>query len=514
MITSVHIVKGKYVKIILLGDDKRNKINNNLPKEKKIPKRQKCLPVRFEDELLENRCDSGWVTLIWDEKDFEKNGEGNLRLSHTIRKNECIYLIRGTENNTQYYIMPSVYWYIWSLAKAVKKGLDEGYLYDYMMADEIFDYRNEARARANPARYKNLNYNDYYLLRHALVYSYVYYSMFEMLFDKLSLSSMTKIHVLSFGCGAKTDAMGLRLAMYRHGFDPLDAKYVGIDPGAWNESEFFLWLNENDKYKRVSEPYIDNEINYINSNEFKDFFLSDDDNVIYLIVFPNSVSEFDPNTLKNTLLPSISHVFEGKRTFLCLSLNKEGIGGIQRNCIREFFPAGYFLKYDEMIEKDADWSSVSLSESELNDILEEGKYFEAHKEEIMKELLEEEQNQEESEDDIEILAGAYEKLIKDYDQQKKQLNEYKNEMIERLFGKMNLRNGFVGMYKELWNDLKTDNPTQQLDDWKNKTLRIHRDIEQEVRQKINEVMANDESALKFPMCKPEDYNRFEVYELK
>lgn len=136
---------------------------------------------------------------------------------------------------------------------------------------------------------------------------------------------------LSIGCGCKTDALGLRQALRYCQNTVETTKYIGMDPGKWNDSEFFLHLNDDDEYIRLQDPeienktYVEQEIEYISSLKYRediDKFSNggEGQDSIYIIVFPNSISEINVNDL-DKLLSSIHLAYQGKQLYLCLSRN-------------------------------------------------------------------------------------------------------------------------------------------------------------------------------------------------
>ncbi|MDE6220065.1 MAG: hypothetical protein K2G51_06515 [Lachnospiraceae bacterium] len=150
--------------------------------------------------------------------------------------------------------------------------------------------------------------------------------------------------------GTKTDALGLRQVLRYCTNTVTTTKYVGIDTGKWNQSKYFLYLNDDDKYIQLQDPgeanktYVQQEIDYINSLEYREALEQFKINgygqdSIYLIVFPNSISEINVNDLFN-ILSCIHSSYEGKRLYICLSrnVNTEGnpIDQTQVNLIKDF----------------------------------------------------------------------------------------------------------------------------------------------------------------------------------
>ena len=346
-----------------------------------IPDDQIYIELCFNDERFHNYTgkekDNDNITLDLKPDDFAIINRNDRALVH-ISVRDFEYIEYGRENEERH-IAANPYYFLAKLTNEIKNQLEErGKLIDLMEADEKFDYSSSETAQSNPGeRYGNIVQNDYYVLRHALAYTLVYYRMFRSLLKRLFSDRPIRLHILSIGCGSKTDALGLRRALQHCANKVTATKYVGIDPGKWNQSKYFLYLNDDDEYIRLQDPgevdrtYVEQEIDYINSQKYRkalEQFKNDGrgQDSIYLILFPNSISEISTNDLFD-ILNSIRSSYEGKKLYLCLSRNvntmENPIDAAQVNVIKDFLHNSQPIINCERGREDGD----ERTEEEIND---------------------------------------------------------------------------------------------------------------------------------------------------
>lgn len=322
----------------------REQLNDLLNEGMRFSERQQYFKeVVVSDEWLSQHLllnEERPVTLSLGADDLEKEECGNFfELENEISPEKLEYIVFGAEEGEKH-ITASPYHYLKELTEHIGEALEEGKLFELIDADESLDYSTDRTTQdVVKSNYRNQLQNDYYVLRHAPVYYFVYYRMFRSLLEELP-NDPIRLHILSIGCGIKTEALALRQAL-RHCENNVTAtKYIGVDVGSWNESDYFLYLNnvndndDDDEYIRLSdEPgagtYIEQEQDIISDPEDRKLKLNDfqarakaaGEQAVYLIVFPNSVSEIKPEELESLLEHHIMPTYRGKHLYICLSRN-------------------------------------------------------------------------------------------------------------------------------------------------------------------------------------------------
>ena len=146
-----------------------------------------------------------------------------------------------------------------------------------------------------PAEYGKKNVQQIYMLVYGYMYVLNYYMIYKKLLDMgKKLFESKGIHVLSFGCGAKLDGMGMKMAIETKDED-YDCHYRGVDYAKWDEHGYDFKINEDDfVYQKPSVD--DNEGGVIS-------FLKNEEKLTEnVFIFPTSISEFDQKTENPTIL--------------------------------------------------------------------------------------------------------------------------------------------------------------------------------------------------------------------
>lgn len=265
------------------------------------------------------------VSLCLDEKDI-KGKKGNLiYINRDLRPSQLrIYGVEYSAEGSDRHIVATMQDYIEILEKEVTEYTDDV----YSEVSKKLNY-SELTPEWDPAeRYAVDKELELYTFRMAYGYTSVYYAMcekfFETIFKKLGKDEKINLHILSIGCGIKTDAQGMKYAMYEYEDRIAKTKYVGIDPGEWNRSKFMLHLNGDDEYVKVDD--ISQEIEYIDAIEYRESLEAIDDGTatpVYVIVFPNSISEFIDLEEFGNLLDKLLQVYAGKEHYILCSRNPE-----------------------------------------------------------------------------------------------------------------------------------------------------------------------------------------------
>jgi hypothetical protein len=162
-------------------------------------------------------------------------------------------------------------------------------------------------------------------------YSCVYYNMYSALLKRLKEENdRIRVHVLSIGCGNKTDAIGLQYALEDFDGFVTKTKYVGIDPVQWNTDDTFAWLNEDDEFILLSQPpkgsnakefFVSEEIVKIRGlSESLNEFDAEGEKSVYFVVFPNSISEISKESVED-LMDAIRDTYRDKETYILASRN-------------------------------------------------------------------------------------------------------------------------------------------------------------------------------------------------
>lgn len=182
--------------------------------------------------------------------------------------------------------------------------------------------------------YKKEAENRVYIFQKCYGYLGVYYCMFNAFFDSIVgnyKNQQVHLHVVSIGCGIKNDALALKYAIEnRKDIQFKEVKYVGMDPGSWanKQNKYLFCYNKDDKYFKIEVPktcnkkkyYVEKDIEILNFideeiNEFAKNAAS-----IFLIVFPNMLSEMDTDGVTE-LVKHIKKEYKEKKTYILLSRN-------------------------------------------------------------------------------------------------------------------------------------------------------------------------------------------------
>ncbi len=317
-------------------DSELKKILNNCLPHLFISARSNELPPEFSQ--MHGRNNSVWVELTKDNIHETKSG-------HSIKGLESdsfTFLTRGKEDGNLIFDadLSDQYWKLHRLLEGRYDGI-EGIDFDRMEdghnAEEVY-----VSDRLN-----------LYIEQKRFGYCAVYYKMFKHLLNELNIGDDESInlHVVSVGTGSKTDAIALRYAIEDLPGKILNSKFVGIDVKAWAGNDFFAHLNLDDEFiplpdydaeeedTEAGEFFINNEIEIFKNEiadsieEFEDE--SDEGRNVYLIVFPNMISEIKPAELMGDLLDEIFSVYEGKEAYVLTSVNPSVIDEEQLVVIRE-----------------------------------------------------------------------------------------------------------------------------------------------------------------------------------
>ena len=202
-------------------------------------------------------------------------------------------------------------------------------------AEEIFD-----KDRLTP-----------YILQKRYGFCAVYYEMFKDLFRELDCGSTggINLHVVSVGTGSKTDAISLNYAIREEGACINKSKWIGIDLKAWSENEFFAYFSPDDTYIPLPSYQSDTltpgeffikEENRIFEDEIagsvEDFHRdAAGARTVYLVVFPNVLSEFQPGAELKDLMDRILSVYRGKEAYLLTSINRTKMDKEQMEILHE-----------------------------------------------------------------------------------------------------------------------------------------------------------------------------------
>ena len=187
-------------------------------------------------------------------------------------------------------------------------------------------------------------FNKLYTFQKRYAYGCVYYEMYKKFMEKMKEihpGEKLRLHIVSIGCGNKTDAIGLQYAIEDNQDVIVKTRYIGIDPVNWNDYDTFAWLNDTDEFIKLddlpagytgdpSRFFVDKEIDKL-SELSADFatFEEGDGHPVYLVVFPNSISEIRPAVLVSDLMDGIRTAYSGKETYILLSKNPSTIDDFQ-----------------------------------------------------------------------------------------------------------------------------------------------------------------------------------------
>ena len=144
----------------------------------------------------------------------------------------------------------------------------------------------------NPRPGEAYNYADmqqYYLMRYGYMYVLKYYMMYTKLLQTQSdFFSQEGIRVLSLGCGAKLDGMGMKMAIEKE-MPECMYRYTGVDRSEWDRYGYDFRINENDFNQSDIIAYLDSP-KELNQNVY---------------IFPTSISEFDDAGLLEGIVDKI-----------------------------------------------------------------------------------------------------------------------------------------------------------------------------------------------------------------
>lgn len=181
-----------------------------------------------------------------------------------------------------------------------------------------------------------------YALQKVYGYTAVYYYMFKDLIGKIKSQhpdEKINIHILSIGCGCKQDALAFKYVLSDNVGIINSTKYRGIDPGDWGGSDICFYLNADDheEYYQLTGGinYVSLECDYITSTDYKnevDSFHSNNDGIsVYIVVFPNMLSEIIPFRDVDFILDAIKDTYKDKELYIALSRNPlDTISGTSR----------------------------------------------------------------------------------------------------------------------------------------------------------------------------------------
>lgn len=203
----------------------------------------------------------------------------------------------------------------------------------------ILNFQRIGRDNHDAGRfYNNKNMaNDIYIYQKCYGYTAVYYCMFNAFFDQIVGNYKNQhihLHIVSIGCGIKNDALALKYAIEnRKDIQFKKVKYVGIDPGNWayKANKYLFCYNEDDEYLKIDEApktcnkeykkyYVEKDIEKLKSISEEINRFAKNDASVFLIVFPNMLSEMDKNGVEE-ILCSIKEIYKGKNTYILLSRN-------------------------------------------------------------------------------------------------------------------------------------------------------------------------------------------------
>ncbi len=249
------------------------------------------------------------------------------------------------------------------MAKKGKKGCDadlaDQYRKLYLELDNKWDELEEINFNRIGDEWSSENeYSrekiDLYIAQKRYAYCATYYKMFCALFNKVldKNDGRVNLHVVSVGTGSKTDALALKYAVEDYKQSNIEkVKFICIDIKAWKDNDFFIWLNNDDEYyelssnsdddKNVAEQFINQEIDIFNEKvrgsigEFEKW--KDTTKNMYVVVFPNMLSEIKPADRVKDLIEVIKEVYNGKELYIVASKNPTYIDKDQLRIINNDF---------------------------------------------------------------------------------------------------------------------------------------------------------------------------------
>ena len=156
-----------------------------------------------------------------------------------------------------------------------------------------------------------------YIFRMCYAYTALYREMFRKCADTLlHEGNKVRLHVLSIGCGCKSDALALKYVLDEPKYRNISAAYTGIDVVDWSGKQFYY--NDKDSFTRIEAPYIQNEVRFIQNDLGKHEGNAD----VYAVVFPNMISELKAHDLE-LLLDALRKHYRGKKCYILTSRNPE-----------------------------------------------------------------------------------------------------------------------------------------------------------------------------------------------
>ncbi len=151
-----------------------------------------------------------------------------------------------------------------------------------------------------------------YLLKYGFAYTYLYKSIYKNIMELMDENE--KIDVLSIGCGARIDMLGLKLAILDTNKEK--AAYYGIDLNDWtdnNKTNFCLFPQEGCFEEADITDFLgrdNNTYNHINSN---------------IILFPYSMSELVDNVIAwNSVLNNLPARLTSKNVYVATNIRSYG----------------------------------------------------------------------------------------------------------------------------------------------------------------------------------------------
>lgn len=242
-------------------------------------------------------------------------------------------------------------------------------LYNRFLIEELRAHKNELEG-INYQDTKDPDWNPaevytsdlkrlFYVYRMCYMYSSVYFNMFKVGLEKIAIDPGSKynFHVLSIGCGCKSDEFALKYALqkpdvknltndlkYKPKINTGKFKYIGIDAADWTSTIFEI--NPDDEYFVLSndanaDDYVTQECRII--DELKpaiDEFDMQSGNNIFMIVLPNMISELDPERVSR-IMETIIEVYHGKKVYILASRNPlsnsgESLSLKELNTVRDY----------------------------------------------------------------------------------------------------------------------------------------------------------------------------------
>lgn len=125
--------------------------------------------------------------------------------------------------------------------------------------------------------YSRRDVQQYYLMRYGYMYILKYYMMYtKLLQSQREIFLDEGIRVLSLGCGAKLDGMGMKMAIEKE-MPECTYSYKGVDYSGWNQHGYDFKIGEDDFSQSDVIAFLEGQ-QELNQNVF---------------IFPTSISEFD-----------------------------------------------------------------------------------------------------------------------------------------------------------------------------------------------------------------------------